>query len=111
MTNLVHFPKERLSRLPQTEEEMYSKILNIKVDFINEAVDLYGRQLLSYIANDGFEIEDETFCRDFAFALESIRSSLYRSAGARHPLQPSIDECMKAMDDFYGIRKYEEEDD
>jgi hypothetical protein len=94
MNNVVQFPKEKIPGLPQTPEEIYEKIKETQTVYINEVVDMYGKNLLHAISQDGFDLVEKDFIRDFAFTLETIRSSLYRSAGIDHPLQHPIDDCM-----------------
>jgi len=94
MNNVIQFPKEKIPGLPQTKEEVYEKIKESQTVYINEMVDMYGKNLLHAISQDGFELAEEGFIKDFAFTLETIRASLYRNAGIDHPLQKSITDCM-----------------
>ena len=117
MNNVIQFPKEKIPGLPQTKEEVYEKIKETQTIYINEMVDMYGKNLLHAISQDGFELAEKDFIKDFAFTLETIRASLYRNAGIDPPLQNPIDDCMNSCDFgnfeelFSSNMVYQEDDD
>lgn len=94
MNNVIQFPKEKIHGLPQSKEEVYARLSEVQTDYINQVVDMYGKNLLHAMSSDGFDLAKKDFVRDFAFTLESIRSCLYRSAGIEHALQVPVNECM-----------------
>ena len=95
MSNIIAFPKEKKNCPPQSVEEMQDRLAEKKIEYVNEIVDFYGSEMLVKISQDGFEIDDDNFMKDFAFTLESLRSGLYRSVGVEHPLQESVDEAIE----------------
>ena len=101
MSNVIAFPKEKKNCPPQSIEEVQDRLAVKKIEYVNEIVDYYGTELLAKISQDGFEIDEDNFMKDFAFTLESLRSGLYRSVGVEHPLQESVDEAIDiALSDF-----------
>ena len=116
MNNVIQFPKEKIPGLPQTKEEVYEKIKETQTIYINEMVDMYGKNLLHAMSQDGFDLVEKNFIKGFAFTLESIRASLYRNAGIDHPLQNPIDECMHNcnfgdFDEMFSSHMLYQEDD
>lgn len=91
MNNIVKFPnnyqppeQESLSHLKKTIEKN-------KEIYINNVVDQHSSNLLANLSLSGFDIDKEEFMRDFAFTVETIRSSLYRNMGLHHHFQEHID--------------------
>ena len=95
MSNVIAFPKEKKNCPPQSIEEVQNRLAIKKVEYVNDITDYYGTELLAKISQDGFEIDEDNFMKDFAFTLESLRSGLYRSVGVEHPLQESVDEAIE----------------
>ena len=95
MSNVILFPKEKKNCPPQSVEEIQVRLEEKKTEYVNDMVDYYGTEMLAKISQDGFEIDEDNFMKDFAFTLESLRSGLYRSIGIEHPLQNSVDEAIK----------------
>jgi len=54
MNNVIQFPKEKIPGLPQTKEEDYDKIKETLTTYINEMLDMYGKNLLHAISQGGF---------------------------------------------------------
>ena len=94
MSNVIAFPKGKKKCPPQSIEELQNRFAVKKTEYVNDMVDYYGTEMLAKISQDGFEIDDDNFMKDFAFTLESLRSGLYRSVGVEHPLQESVDEAI-----------------
>ena len=59
--------------------------------YINNVVDQHSSNLLANISLSGFDIDRDEFMKDFAFTVETIRSSLYRNMGLHHHFQEHID--------------------
>ena len=74
MSNVIAFPKGKRNCPPQTIEEMQDRLEDKKIDYVNDIVDYYGTELLGKISQDGFEISENNFMKDFAFTLETLRS-------------------------------------
>lgn len=98
--NVIKFPKENL-RVTATENslsEVQDKIEDAKIKYINNLVDQHCSALLSHISLSGFDIERDDFMKDFAFTVETVRSSMYRNMGITHPLHEQIDEAMEVVE-------------
>jgi len=107
MSNVIAFPKGKRNCPPQTIEEMQGRLEEKKIDYVNDIVDYYGTELLGKISQDGFEISENNFMKDFAFTLETLRSGLMRSVGIEHPLQDSVDEAI-SFTETDDLPEYEE---
>jgi len=102
--NVIKFPKENPRHNENSIEGVQKKIDEAKEKYINNLVDQHCSQLLASISFSGMDIEREDFMKDFAFTVETVRSSMYRNMGLYHPLHEQIDEAVPLTD-------MEEEDD
>jgi len=98
MQNVVRFPKHNPRATETSLEEVQAKINIAKEKYVNALVDHHCGQLLANISLSGIEIETDSFMTDFAFTVETVRSSMYRSMGLVHPLQEQIDEAVELVD-------------
>ena len=99
MSTVIKFPKHNPRITPdQSLEQVQEKIAQAKEKYINALVDHHSSNLLAGIALSGLEIDTDEFMKDFAFTVETIRSTMYRSMGMVHPLQESIDEVVDVVD-------------
>ena len=46
----------------------------------------------------GFEINNENFIRNYAYTVETLRSTLYQSVGINHPLKKHVDKCIEEIE-------------
>ncbi len=99
MSTVIKFPKHNPRITPdQSLEQVQEKIAQAKEKYINALVDHHSSQLLAGISLSGLDIDTDEFMKDFAFTVETIRSTMYRSMGMDHPLQESIDEVISVVD-------------
>ena len=52
-------------------------------DNLTEAVMV---QMIHALGENGFAVNDEPFLRDVGFIIESVRGTLYRELGIKHPM-------------------------
>lgn len=97
--NVIKFPKTnpRISA-EASLSEVQEKIDKAKEKYVNALVDHHSSQLLANICLSGIEVETDDFMKDFAFTVETLRSSMYRSMGIDHPLQEQIDEAVSLVE-------------
>lgn len=95
MTNVFEFPKSKIVRevQPPIEEIEAAKEKGrqnfadgILVDFIDGT--------LSLLENYGIETEGPEFEKDFAFTVEAIKSTIYRSLSLNHHLHDFIEKSV-----------------
>lgn len=101
MSTIIEFPKVNIRSLGPEEkslDEVQEKISHAKEEYVNALVDHHCSTLLANISLSGIEIEKDEFMKDFAFTVETVRSSMYRSVGLPHPLHEQIDEVMEIDD-------------
>lgn len=99
MSTVIKFPKHNPRITPdQSLEQVQEKIVQAKEKYINALVDHHSSQLLAGISLSGLDIDTDEFMKDFAFTVETIRSTMYRSMGMDHPLQESIDEVINVVE-------------
>ena len=106
MTTIVKFPESRIVReVPPNIEEIAKakeKGLQKHAETIVEDLIL---NILDAMENYGIDTETDNFQRDFSFAADAMRASIYRSFNIEHPLHTFVDtnvQIVKAenMDDL-----------
>lgn len=101
MAEILKFPDGKVYRNPpandQASEE--ARVLKNKEKFVERVVGHYGTQLLNKLAMHGFDVEDPKFMYDYIFAMETLRSCLYRNVGITHPLQKLSDKSESVIGD------------
>ena len=95
MSNIVKFPNDYVPPEQETLSDLKKNIEKNKEIYINNVVDQHSSNLLANISLSGFNIDKEEFMKDFAFTVETIRSSLYRNMGLHHHFQDHIDESVE----------------
>ena len=61
-------------------------------------------QLIHTLGENGVDVSSETFIKDVGFLLESVKSSIHRDMGLKHPMQGIVDALVttKAPDEEGG---------
>lgn len=104
MTNVYEFPKHKIVRevLPNIDEIEKAKEKSL-VNFADSVVDDLITTIYAEFENYGLDIESEFFEKDFYFAMDSVKASVYRILGIKHNLHEFIDNSVS-------IKKVEAED-
>ena len=98
MSNIVKFPNDYVPPEQETLSDLKKNIEKNKEIYINNVVDQHSSNLLANISLSGFNIDKDEFMKDFAFTVETIRSSLYRNMGLHHHFQEHIDANVEVID-------------
>lgn len=92
MTTIVKFPESRIVReVPPNIEEIAKakeKGLQKHAETIVEDLIL---NILDAMENYGIDVETDDFQRDFSFAADAMRASIYRSFNLEHALHTFVD--------------------
>lgn len=107
-SNIIDFPKKAKFN-PESSKDLQRELLDNKMSYVDEVIEFYTAQLVNKFAMHGFKINDEAFLKDFAFSIETIRSSLYRNMGVSHPFQRLMDETIQEMEDKGLIRSSDDD--
>ena len=98
MNNVVMFPAHK-ARKPKTDlaskqsEEQASKI---KEDlFIEQLVEEFTLDFIHVLQENAITMKNETFLRDLAVVIESIKSLIKRDFKKKHPMQSITDVLAK----------------
>lgn len=91
MNNIIKFPNDYVPPEQESLSHLKKTIVKNKEIYINNVVDQHSSSLLANLSLSGFDIDKEEFMKDFAFTVETIRSSLYRNMGLWHHFQEHID--------------------
>ena len=98
MGNVVMFPTHKVrkpktnSALKQTEEQSKKIKENI---FIEQLTEEFTLDLIHVLQQNAVTMASETFLRDLAVTIESIKSLLKRDFGQKHPMQRITDSISK----------------
>ena len=91
MSNIVKFPNDYVPPEQETLSDLKKNIEKNKEIYINNVVDQHSSSLLANISLSGFNIDKDEFMKDFAFTVETIRSSLYRNMGLHHHIDANVE--------------------
>ena len=98
MTNVFEFPKDKIVRevVPNVEEVEKHKEKgrqnyadDIVVDFIDG--------ILNTLDNYGVDTDGVEFEKDFSFAIEAVRATIYRSLSIKHHLHDFIENSVMVI--------------
>jgi len=119
MTEILQFPKNKIVREVPIDNERLEKAKKQSVkNFAESLVANIGENILLDLEQGaGLEVssKNEEFTRDFFFALDVLRATIYRQLELDHHLHEYINEHVKVSKledmDFYSddISEYEEE--
>lgn len=92
MTTIVQFPANRIVRevAPNIEEieKAKEKSLQKHAETIVEDMIL---NIMDALENYGIDVDSDPFERDFTFAIDGLRATVYRTFNIEHPLHHFID--------------------
>ena len=96
-SNVIQFPTDRTSNSrpvrPELSEEEHLQIKeNLVIDQLTEEFTL---DLIHVLQENAVTMASETFLRDLAVIIESIKSLLKRDFGQKHPMQRITDSISK----------------
>ena len=96
--NIIPFPfsPERQKELADDYEDSQSNSISDplhinKVAFVEELLQLTTVPLLNQYASHGVDIKDKRFQVDFKYAIDCMKSAIYRQLGLNHPIQDVMD--------------------
>lgn len=95
--NIVQFPKDKIVREGINVEEVKKAQEKGLKNYADSVVDEISNALIAEIDNQGLDKDDEKFNRDFAFALNILAASIYRSLKIHHDLHPFLDDYVKTV--------------
>ena len=92
MTTIVKFPESRIVREvpPNIEEIKKAKEKGLQKHAETIVEDLIVN-ILDAMENYGIDVETDDFQRDFSFAADAMRASIYRSFNLDHALHSFVD--------------------
>ena len=108
MDNVIKFPstpggEAALQKMPNTLEEVKANVELIRHVHINEVTEVIITTMIQQMMNGGFNIMDDQHEKDFAFLIESVRSSLCKTVGIYHPFQDVSDKIMEQHAEEEGV--------
>ena len=94
MGNVVMFPAHKVKKpkVKQTEEQSKKIKENI---FIEQLVEEFTLDFIHVLQENAIVMKNETFLRDLAVVIESIKSLIKRDFGQKHPMQRVTDSISK----------------
>lgn len=99
MTKVVEFPKHKIVREAPVNSELLEKA---QLRSLQNHADTIVEDLISNIAeeleNEGIDIDNNQFLKDFSLTVDALRATVYRNFGLEHPLHSFIDENIRMID-------------
>ena len=99
MTNVVDFPKDKITRDISSANEKALQHNNKvkKILEIQYIVDECCHNIIDDLADAGCDVDNEEFHRDFIHVSQALESCLLRRAGLSHPMQKIYDAILDHM--------------
>lgn len=92
MTNVFKFPEHKIVReIPPQIEEIEKAKEKGKQNYAEEIAIDFAESLIAVLDSYGIDQDNESFDKDLAFTVESIRAMIYRSLKLNHHLHDFID--------------------
>jgi hypothetical protein len=98
MTNVFEFPKSKIVREVQPPiEEIEAAKEKGRQNFADGILVDFIEGTLSLLENYGIDTEGPEFEKDFAFTVEAIKSTIYRSLSLNHHLHDFIEKSVTVV--------------
>lgn len=92
MTNVFKFPEHKIVReIPPQIEEIEKAKEKGKQNYAEDIAVDFAESMLTVLDSYGIDQDTDSFDKDLAFTVESIRAMIYRSLGLKHHLHDFID--------------------
>jgi hypothetical protein len=92
---ILSFPKSKIVReIPPNIQELEKAKEKGLMKFADGIVDEVAEGLIIEIENYGIDTETQSFARDMAFTIDSLRAAVYRTLALDHNLHKFIDEAV-----------------
>lgn len=92
---ILSFPKSKIVReIPPNIEELEKAKEKGLMKFADGILDELAEGLIIEIENYGIDTETQSFARDVAFTIDSLRATIYRTLSLDHNLHKFIDEAV-----------------
>ena len=92
MNEVITFPTNKIVREYPQHIERLEKVKQKSVQkFADDVIEILAENAYDQIEALGLDTDDEKFDRDFAFAVETIRATIYRNLEIPHHLHEFID--------------------
>lgn len=93
---VISFPKDRVVRMflpPSARKEAE----RTKKFYADKTVEDHATGLVDSLAMSGVDISTDEFQKNYALTIECLRSTVYKSFGLKHALQPAMKEMIKSI--------------
>jgi hypothetical protein len=99
MSKIVEFPKHKIVREIPTDEGVVSEAkikgrMNYADGIVDDMVDI----MLEELENQGIDVENDFFMKDFSMTVDALRATVYRQLDLEHGLHNFIDENVRMID-------------
>jgi uncharacterized FlaG/YvyC family protein len=99
MSKIVEFPKHKIVReIPSNEDAVNQAKIKGKIKYADGIVDDMVDLMIEELENQGIDVENEFFLKDFSLTVDALRATIYRQFNIEHGLHNFIDENVKIID-------------
>jgi hypothetical protein len=99
MSKIVEFPKHKIVReIPANEDAVNQAKIKGKIKYADGIVDDMVDLMIEELENQGIDVENEFFLKDFSLTVDALRATIYRQFNIEHGLHNFIDENVKIID-------------
>lgn len=113
MTKVVEFPRSKIVREINNEESILKAKEKGKIKYADDIVEGLIEIVVDDLEQQGIDIDDEYFLKDFSMSVDALRATVYRQFDIDHPLHKFIDDNVTLIDRKTGkkIEKVEDLED
>ena len=98
MTNVFKFPENKIVReIPPNIEEIEKHRERGRQNYAEDIVNDIIENLIALLDSYGVDQDGKNFERDFTFAIDTVRSMIYRAMNVEHTLQEFVDNHVSIM--------------
>lgn len=92
MTNVFKFPEHKIVReIPPQIEELEKAKEKGRQNYADDIIEDLIEGIMNTLDNYGIDSDGKNFDKDFSFAIETLRSAIYRSLSIDHHLHDFVD--------------------
>lgn len=89
--NIIAFPVDKIVQTHVNPGNLQER----KIEFVDFVIERNMTALYNQLAFEGFNVESDVFMKDFSYAVEVLKSGLYRALDMEHPIQQFVDDTVE----------------
>jgi hypothetical protein len=97
-SKIVEFPKNKIVREISNQDTIEQAKIKGRIKYADGIVDDVVDLIIEDLENQGIDIDNEYFLKDFSMTVDALRATVYRQFNLEHGLHNFIDENVRMID-------------